>query len=219
MTISINHLTKHFKQGDNSVNVLNDLSLTIEKGEIIALLGKSGSGKSTLLSLLAGLEKPNEGTIEINQNDITKMNEGKLCDWRANNLGIVFQQFNLIPHLTALENVMLPLEITHQENIKTKAIDWLKLVGLDERANHFPSMLSGGEQQRIAIARALISGPSIVLADEPTGNLDNETGKKVVEILFKIIKEKKTTMIIVTHDEELASRADRLIRLQGGKCF
>jgi putative ABC transport system ATP-binding protein len=218
MKITISHLSKQFSQGENIVNVLNDLSLVIESGEIIALLGKSGSGKSTLLSLLAGLEKPDQGSIEIGANDIAKLSEAALCDWRAQNLGIVFQQFNLIPHLNALENVSLPLEINLKED-KEKALEWLSLVSLSERAKHYPSMLSGGEQQRVAIARAFVSGPSLILADEPTGNLDADTGKKIIEILFKIVKEMKTTMILVTHDEELALKADRIIRLQGGKCL
>lgn len=218
MKISLNHLSRHFKQGDNVVKVLNDLSLDIESGEIIALLGKSGSGKSTLLSLLAGLEKPDQGSIVVDETDIVQLSESALCDWRAQNLGIVFQQFNLIPHLSALENIRLPLEINHKDD-NQKALDWLHTVGLSDRANHYPSMLSGGEQQRVAIARALVSGPSLVLADEPTGNLDAETGKKIIDVLFTMVREMKTTMIVVTHDEELALKADRIIRLQGGKCL
>ena len=222
MKISIQNLKKNFIQGKNIIKVLDDVSLDIHSGEIIALLGKSGSGKSTLLSLLAGLERPDFGSIFFDQNDLTKLSEEALCEFRAKSLGIVFQQFNLIPHLTALENVLLPLEINGLDNDKDggkkKALDWLTLVGLEDRVNHFPSMLSGGEQQRVAIARALVFGPAILLADEPTGNLDSETGKKVIETLFNIVREKKTTMIIVTHDDELASKADRIVRLAGGKC-
>ncbi|MGZ3787154.1 MAG: ABC transporter ATP-binding protein [Bacteriovorax sp.] len=217
MKISAKNLVKNFSQGKNIIKVLDDFSLDIESGEIIALLGKSGSGKSTLLSLLAGLEKPDTGSIIFDQCDLTKLSEVALCDWRAKNLGIVFQQFNLVPHLTALENVLLPLEINGQDD-KKKALEWLSIVGLSDRVDHYPSMLSGGEQQRVAIARALAFGPPVLLADEPTGNLDSETGKKVIEILFRIVREKKTTMIIVTHDEELAAKADRIVRLIGGKC-
>ena len=217
MKISIQNLKKNFLQGKNIIKVLDDVTLEIHSGEIIALLGKSGSGKSTLLSLLAGLDKPDFGAIYFDQNNLTKLSEEALCEWRAKNLGIVFQQFNLIPHLTALENVLLPLEINGVED-KNKALEWLSLVGLDDRVDHFPSMLSGGEQQRVAIARALVFGPPLLLADEPTGNLDSETGKKVIETLVNIVREKKTTMIIVTHDEELALKADRIIRLIGGKC-
>jgi putative ABC transport system ATP-binding protein len=215
--ISIQNLKKHFTQGKNTISVLDGLSLEIGSGEIIALLGKSGSGKSTLLSHLAGLERPDAGSIIFDQTDVTKLSEENLCDWRAHSLGIVFQQFNLIPHLTALENIFLPLEI-NGKNDNNKALDWLSMVGLSDRAEHMPSMLSGGEQQRVAIARALVFSPPVLLADEPTGNLDQETGKEVIKILFNIVREKKTTMIIVTHDEELASKADRIVRLAGGKC-
>jgi putative ABC transport system ATP-binding protein len=215
--ISIKNLKKNFVQGKNIISVLDDLNLEINSGEIIALLGKSGSGKSTLLSLLAGLERPDAGSVFFDQTDVTKLSEANLCDWRAHSLGIVFQQFNLIPHLTALENIFLPLEINGQ-NDKKKALDWLSMVGLSGRAEHLPSMLSGGEQQRVAIARALVFSPPVLLADEPTGNLDQETGKEVIKTLFNIVRENKTTMIIVTHDEELASKADRIVRLAGGKC-
>lgn len=218
MKISVRNLRKNFVQGKNIIKVLDDVSLEINSGEIIALLGKSGSGKSTLLSLLAGLEKPDMGAVFFDQSDLTKLSEEELCTFRAKSLGIVFQQFNLIPHLTALENVLLPLEI-NGVNDQSKALDWLSLVGLLDRVNHYPSMLSGGEQQRVAIARALVSDPPILLADEPTGNLDNETGKKVIETLFNIVREKKITMIIVTHDDELALKADRIVRLTGGKCY
>jgi len=217
MNISIQNLRKTFIQGKKIITVLDDLFLEILSGEVIALLGKSGSGKSTLLSLLAGLEKPELGTILYDDIDLTKLSEEDLCDWRASHLGIVFQQFNLIPHLTAMENVLLPLEINGIHS-NEQAMEWLKKVGLEERGNHLPAMLSGGEQQRVAIARALVSNPPLLLADEPTGNLDNETGKSIIEVLFKIIREKKMTMIIVTHDEELAMKADRIIRLSGGKC-
>ena len=217
MKISIQNLSKSFVQGKNIIKVLDDVSLQINSGEIIALLGKSGSGKSTLLSMLAGLEKPDNGAIIYDQKDLTKLSEDELCLFRAKNLGIVFQQFNLIPHLTALENILLPLEI-NGVNDKSRAIEWLSIVGLEERAHHLPSMLSGGEQQRVAIARALVFGPPILLADEPTGNLDSETGKKVIEILFNIVREKKITMILVTHDDDLALKADRILRIKGGKC-
>jgi len=217
MKISIKKIKKNFMQGRNIIKVLDDLSLEINSGEIIALLGKSGSGKSTLLSLLAGLDKPDQGSIFFDEKDLTKLSEDALCEWRAKNLGIVFQQFNLLPHLTALENVLLPLEINGQED-KSKALNWLKAVGLGDRIDHFPSMLSGGEQQRVAIARALVFEPPFLLADEPTGNLDSETGKKVIDILINIVREMKTTMIIVTHDEELAMKADRTVQLMDGKC-
>ncbi len=218
MKIEVKNVDKHFIQGKNTIQVLKNINLDIKSGETIALLGKSGSGKTTMLSLLAGLDRPDAGKISIEDIDISKLSEEKLCDYRAQKLGIVFQQFHLIPHLTALENVLLSFEINGSNDTKT-AMDWLEMVGLKDRSNHYPSMLSGGEQQRVAIARALAFGPPLLLADEPTGNLDAETGKSVIDILFKIVREKKTTMILVTHDEELASRADRIVRLVGGQCL
>lgn len=218
MKISIKNISKHFQQGKNTIQVLSDVSLEVKSGEIIALLGKSGSGKTTMLSLLAGLDKPDQGAILIDDLDLTTLSEEALCDFRAKKLGIVFQQFHLIPHLTALENVYLSFEINGSED-KDAALKWLAMVGLQDRANHYPSMLSGGEQQRVAIARALAFGPPLLLADEPTGNLDIETGKYVIELLFKMVREKKTTMILVTHDDELAAKADRIVRLVGGKCL
>lgn len=217
MKISIQNIKKKYLQGKNTIHVLDGVNLSIESGEIIALLGKSGSGKTTMLSMLAGLEKPDSGQILIEQTELTQLSEENLCDWRSRNLGIIFQQFHLIPHLTALENVLLPLEIIGQKNTEL-AHEWLAMVGLTERKNHFPAMLSGGEQQRVAIARAMVAGPKMILADEPTGNLDTETGKSIIDILFQIVREKKTTMILVTHDEELAQKADRIVRLSGGKC-
>lgn len=217
MRISIKNIGKKFLQGKKNITVLENVSLEIQSGEVIALLGKSGSGKTTLLSIIAGLEKPDSGSIEINGSLITELPEEDVCDWRAKNLGIVFQQFHLIPHLTALENIMLSLEISGKADLDL-AKSWLARVGLQDRADHFPSMLSGGEQQRVAIARALVSGPPILLADEPTGNLDLETGKQVIDSLFKMVRENKTTMILVTHDDELAQYADRIVRLIGGKC-
>jgi putative ABC transport system ATP-binding protein len=217
MKVVVKNVNKHFQQGKNTIKVLNDVNLEIESGEIIALLGKSGSGKTTMLSLLAGLDRPDHGSISVDGQDLTKLSEEALCDFRAKTLGIVFQQFHLIPHLTAFENVLLSFEINGSED-KESAMKWLEMVGLKERANHYPSMLSGGEQQRVAMARALAFGPPLLLADEPTGNLDVETGKNIIDILFKMVREKKTTMILVTHDDELAAKADRIVRLIGGQC-
>lgn len=217
MKIEIVNVSKHFQQGKNVIKVLNDINLEIKTGEIIALLGKSGSGKTTMLSLLAGLDRPDHGNILVDGQELTKLSEEALCEYRAQKLGIVFQQFHLIPHLTALENVLLSFEINGNED-RESALKWLEMVGLKERADHYPAMLSGGEQQRVAIARALSFGPPLLLADEPTGNLDVETGKSIIEILFKMVREKKITMILVTHDPELAAKADRIVRLIGGQC-
>ncbi|RPJ74579.1 MAG: ABC transporter ATP-binding protein, partial [Alphaproteobacteria bacterium] len=199
MNITINDLKKNYTQGKNKIDVLNGISLEIGSGEIVALLGKSGSGKTTMLSLLAGLEKPDNGSILIGGMDITKLSEGDLCDWRAKNLGIIFQQFHLIPHLTALENILLPLEINGIED-KPLALEWLSLVGLSDRSNHYLSMLSGGEQQRVAIARALAFKPAILLADEPTGNLDSQNKQEIIKLLANLNLTQGTTIIMVTHD-------------------
>lgn len=218
MKITLKNITKSFFQAKEEINVLNDISLEIESGEIVALLGKSGSGKTTLLSLLAGLERPDQGSIHFDNLEINSLGEESLCDFRAKNLGIIFQQFHLIPHLSALENVLLSFEINGLDG-RESAFLWLEKVGLKNRTNHFPSMLSGGEEQRVAMARALALERPVLLADEPTGNLDIETGKIIIDLLFKIVKEKKITMIFVTHDEELAKKADRIIKLSGGKCL
>ncbi len=222
MKIKISNLSKSFYQNKTKLQILKNINVEINEGEIVALLGKSGSGKSTLLALMAGLDRPDSGSIEIDDNHIEKMNDTQLTDWRAQNIGIVFQQFHLVSHLTALENVCLSLEVKYNNNIKVnmeKASAWLKSVGLEKREKNFPSMLSGGEQQRVAIARALAHNPRLVLADEPSGNLDIETGKAVMNKLFEIIRLNKMTLILVTHDEELAKRADRIINLENGECI
>lgn len=217
MNIELVNVSKNFHQGKTSIQVLNELNLTIKSSEVVALLGKSGSGKTTLLSLIAGLEKTQSGVVKIDGLNLSSLSEDELCKFRAKKCGIIFQQFHLVPHLTAIENVLLPLEINHMGD-KVVAMSWLQKVGLAERANHFPNMLSGGEQQRVAIARALAFNPELILADEPTGNLDAQTGEQIIELLFKMVREKKTTMIFVTHDEELAAKADKIIYLKDGKC-
>jgi putative ABC transport system ATP-binding protein len=217
MKIEIKNLSKEYFEKNHKIAILNDVSITFKESEIVAILGKSGSGKTTLLSMLAGIERPTSGSININGVEITDLSEDELCEWRGKNIGIVFQQFFLVGHLTALENVNLGMEISHNSNLD-KAKEWLSLVQLSDRLNHFPMMLSGGEQQRVAIARALASNPSVILADEPSGNLDSETGNIVMDLMFKIVREKKLSLILVTHDEELARRADRVVRLSQGRC-
>lgn len=220
MKITISQLKKSYLEPERELVILSDVNFEIKSGEVVALLGKSGSGKTTMLSMLSGLEKPTSGEIRINDVDITKLNEQELCQWRANSLGIIFQQFHLVPHLTAFENVMLPLEIMNTELSKAdEALKWLSNVGLTERAGHYTNKLSGGEQQRVAIARALAKNPHLILADEPTGNLDNETGQIVIKLLFDMVRKNNLTMILVTHDEDLAKMCDRTMRLAGGKCF
>lgn len=217
MILNISDLKKSYRQGSNELEVLKNVELKIDGPKKVAIIGKSGSGKSTLLSLVAGLDRPTSGTILLQEKDITKMGEDELALYRASHMSIVFQQFHLMSTLTALENVMLPLEILKKENPLEKATALLEKVGLSHRLNHFPKQLSGGENQRVAIARALASGPSLLLADEPSGNLDSETGKKVMSLLFELSESEKTTLLLVTHDEDLASLCDETYRLQDGQ--
>lgn len=215
--MTISGVRKSYGTGEAKVEVLKGLDFTIEKGEQVALTGKSGSGKSTLLSLLAGLDSPDSGTISLEGNNISEMSEKDLTSYRARNIGIVFQQFHLVSTLTALENVLLPLEILKAEGARARAESLLASVGLSHRMDHLPSQLSGGESQRVAIARALSTNPSILFADEPSGNLDEETGEKVMGLLFDLVKKSGTTLVLVTHDPELAHSCQRIIHLEHGK--
>jgi putative ABC transport system ATP-binding protein len=214
MILSLEHIHKAYEQGDRKVQVLKDLNFAVNEAKSIAILGKSGSGKSTFLSLVAGLDKPQQGAIKIDNTDIVPMGEDELALFRAKKLGIIFQQFHLMSTLTALENVMLPLEILQQENVQEQAREVLNKVGLDHRLDHFPSELSGGECQRVAIARALVTRPKLLLADEPSGNLDSDTGEVVMELLFNLVKDYQTTMLLVTHDKELAQKCDSMFTLK-----
>lgn len=209
-------IRKSFGEGKGKLEVLRGIDFSITSGETVALVGKSGSGKSTLLSLLAGLESPDEGSITINDKIITTLSEKDLTSFRAQNIGIVFQQFHLISTLTALENVLLPMELLKKANAREEAMRLLGAVGLLERQEHLPSELSGGESQRVAIARALGPKPKLLFADEPSGNLDEETGEKVMDLLFNLVEETGTTLVLVTHDPELASRCSRTIHLEHG---
>ena len=214
--MNIVNVKKSYGQGSSRVEVLKGINLKIESGETLALVGKSGSGKSTLLSLMAGLDQVDSGEIWIQEKCINKLSEKDLTFFRAQNIGIVFQQFHLVSTLTALENVLLPLNILKNPNaleIATKLIDQ---VGLSHRSHHLPSELSGGESQRVAIARALATSPAILFADEPSGNLDEETGVKVMDLLFEMVKQTKTTLILVTHDRDLAKKCSRIILLEHG---
>ncbi len=214
--LEIKNLTKTYRQGSSDIKVLTDLNLSVSRGESVAILGQSGSGKSTLLSLIAGLDRPSSGTIFMNDKEINQLSEKQLSEFRSHNLGIVFQQFHLMSNLTALENISLPLEIFKDPDAKTKALQVLQLVGLEQRKNHFPSELSGGEKQRVAIARAFVVRPKILLADEPSGNLDKDTGDNIMNLIFEACKEHQTTFILVTHNEELASNCDRTLTLKQG---
>ena len=217
MTIKIEKLYKHYKQKDQIIQILSGVDLEIKTGEIVALLGKSGSGKSTLLSLIAGLDLPDSGKVLIDDTDLFKLSDEERARFRGKNIGIVFQQFHLVNHLNAFENISLSLEINNKKD-NSLVLEWLEEMGLTERAHHLPSTLSGGEQQRVAIARALIFNPKLILADEPTGNLDNETAKQITKLLFDSVRKLKTTMVLVTHDRELAELADRIVTLKDGRC-
>ena len=204
-------------QGAARVHILKDINLAIGRGEAIGLVGPSGSGKSTLLMVLAGLERTDTGSIVVAGEDLTKLDEDSLARFRGRNVGIVFQSFHLIPTMTALENVAVPLELAGVPDAHERAAKELAGVGLKERLSHYPAQLSGGEQQRVALARALAPNPAILVADEPTGNLDDKTGSQVVELLFKGHVERGMTLILVTHDPSLARRCARVVRLRSGR--
>jgi len=214
--LKVHQACKSFQQGNHKVKVLEHLDLEVIQGEKVAILGPSGCGKSTLLSLLAGLDNPDSGTVEIDGTDLAKINEDQLSQTRSEKLGIVFQQYHLMRNLTAVENVGLPLEILETTDFSDRARTALKEVGLDHRATHFPSEMSGGECQRVAIARALVTRPALILADEPSGNLDQKTGDEVMDILFNLCREHTTSLVLVTHNRELANRCDRSLLLNEG---
>ncbi len=209
------HLTYPTESG--SVAVLSDASLTVPPGESLAITGPSGSGKTSLLLLLSGLERPNQGEILVGSQRLGDMDSNALADWRSEHLGIIFQSFHLLPGLSALGNVSLPLEIAGQANARERATTMLEAVGLSHRLQHYPSQLSGGEQQRVAIARALVHQPSLLLGDEPTGNLDQQTGEKVLSLLFDLHRQSKSTLILVTHDERVAERCQHRVRMDAGR--
>ena len=210
---------KIYKMGEVEVNALRGVSLTINQGEFVAITGSSGSGKSTMMNLVGCLDLPTKGIIYLENKDISEMSESDLAQIRAKKIGFIFQQFNLIPTLSALENVMLPLEFqdTPSDMARKKAIEILNLVGLGDRIDHLPSQLSGGQQQRVAIARSLANNPDVVLADEPTGNLDSVSGANVLDLLENLWKKERKTIIMVTHDVKLASHAKRMIQLKDGQ--
>ena len=203
--------------GDGTLTILHPLDLTIPGGRVVAITGPSGSGKSTLLGLLAGLDSPSEGSVTIDGVNITTLDEDALARLRGKRIGFVFQFFHLLPSLTAFENVLVPMEIAGEKGAARRADALLGEVGLAERRHHYPSQLSGGEQQRVAIARALANNPPLLLADEPTGNLDSQTGRQVIELLLEVHRSRSTTIVLVTHDPELAALADLTIALRDGR--
>ncbi len=214
--LTASQLTKTYPSGGQPLTVLRDVSFIIVSGETCAILGPSGSGKTTLLALSAGLDSPSSGSVTLNGHRLEQLDEDARARVRNESVGFVFQNFQLIPTLTALENVMVPLELRGERNIRGFAVELLGRVGLGERLGHYPAQLSGGEQQRVALARAFINRPQILFADEPTGNLDAETSHRIVELLFDLNTSLGTTLVLVTHDLELAQRTRRVIRLRGG---
>jgi len=208
---------KTVKSGDSDLVILRDIDLEITRGEAVAVVGASGSGKSTLLALLAGLDSPSTGTVELDGTDLFMLDEDARSEMRGRTVGFVFQSFQLLPALTALENVMLPLELAGRADAANSSREMLERVGLGERLHHYPKHLSGGEQQRVALARAFVVRPTLLLADEPTGSLDAEAGADIIDLLFQMNREYGTTLVMVTHDEGLARRCKRIVRLAGGK--
>lgn len=215
--ISVENLSKVVTTGDKSLTILSSVSLQIKPAESVAIIGASGSGKSTLLGLLAGLDTPSAGRILIHGQDITQLDEDQRAQLRAEAISFVFQSFHLLPGLTALENVLLPLELAASPDASAQAEHWLQQVGLGERLQHYPAQLSGGEQQRVAVARAFATRPQILFADEPTGNLDADTGRQIADLIFELNASLGTTLVLVTHDPELAARCQRSLHLQSGQ--
>lgn len=215
--LNVNNLEKSYSSGSKQLKVLQDISFNVEERETFAIVGPSGSGKTTLLGLCAGLDRPDSGEISLCGTNINSLNEDERAVLRNQKVGFVFQDFQLLQTLTALENVSVPLELQGDKHASEAARDLLEKVGLGDRLHHYPSQLSGGEQQRVAVARAFSNRPDILFADEPTGNLDADTGEKVEQLLFDLNKELGTTLVIVTHDIELAQKTQKILRLKGGK--
>lgn len=215
--LKADRLTRVYPSGLRMLTVLDHVNFEIEKGSSCAIVGPSGSGKTTLLGLCAGLDRASSGSVVLNGIVLDNLNEDERARVRNMNVGFIFQTFNLLPTLTALENVMIPLELRNDKNARRVALSLLEKVGLGDRHNHYPAQLSGGEQQRVSIARAFSNSPHILFADEPTGNLDQETGATIEKLIFDLNRESGTTLILVTHDMELASKTERIIRMRGGK--
>ena len=215
--LEANGLSKTYGDGSNALTVLDDVSFAIAAGTTCSIVGPSGSGKTTLLGLCAGLDCASTGTVSLGGINLRGLTEDQRAELRSEKVGFVFQSFQLIPTLSALENAMVPLELRQEKNVRPRAVDLLERVGLGDRLHHYPAQLSGGEQQRVALARAFINRPTILFADEPTGNLDDDTSNRVQDLLFALNEEAATTLILVTHDLELAQLTQRIIRLQGGR--
>jgi putative ABC transport system ATP-binding protein len=215
-TLEVKGLNKTYKSGDGLLSVLHNINFTINEGDTFSIVGPSGSGKTTLLGLCAGLDRSSSGSVILNGITLDKLDEDKRAEVRNKYVGFIFQNFQLIPTLTALENVMVPLELRGEKNIRKQSMELLERVGLSARHHHYPTQLSGGEQQRISLARAFSNKPKILFADEPTGNLDAETSDKMVDLLFTLNKEEGTTLVLVTHNMEIAEKTKRIVRIKGG---
>ena len=215
--IRISGLNKSLHGGGHQVDIINGIDLTVPDGQFIVVTGPSGSGKTTLLSLMAGLDAPTSGTILIDDQDITKLNEDELAELRGERFGFIFQNFHLIPTLTALENVVLSAELGGTSNSHKKSVDLLGVVGLAERMHHYPAQLSGGEQQRLCLARAFVNEPDIVLADEPTGNLDSKNSNRVLDLMMELHQTRKATVVLVTHEPDIAGKSQRILTMADGK--
>ncbi|HSI77119.1 MAG TPA: ABC transporter ATP-binding protein [Lunatimonas sp.] len=215
--LSVQNLTKTYQSGNRKLTVLENVSFEVAYGDTLAIVGPSGSGKTTLLGLCAGLDVSSGGSVSLNGQAMDNLTEDQRAKLRNDSVGFIFQNFQLLPTLTALENVMVPLELKKRKDARSKAMELLEKVGLGDRVTHYPSQLSGGEQQRVSIARAFANEPKILFADEPTGNLDTETGEMIENLIFQLNEEEGTTLILVTHDPELAQRTNNIIHIKGGK--
>jgi putative ABC transport system ATP-binding protein len=215
--LNISNLSKTYQSAGRMLTVLDNINFSVALGSTNAIVGPSGSGKTTLLGLCAGLDSSTSGIVELNNINLGKLNEDERAQVRNQYIGFIFQNFQLLPTLTALENVMVPLELRGEKNIKARSMELLDKVGLSDRGHHYPAQLSGGEQQRVSLARAFSNAPQILFADEPTGNLDAETSEKVVKLIFDLNREAGTTLVLVTHDLELAAKTQRILRIKGGK--
>ncbi len=215
--IELHDVHLHLASAGGEVNILRGLDLSVSRGETIGVVGPSGSGKSTMMMIIGGLERPSSGTVRVAGRDLSGLSEDALALFRRDNVGIVFQAFHLVPTMTALENVAIPLELAGRRDAFARAEAGLAAVGLADRQQHYPSQLSGGEQQRVALARAFVTEPDLLLADEPTGNLDGETGAKVIEVLFELQRRHGTTLVLITHDNAIAQSCDRIVRIASGR--
>ena len=215
--IAVEHVTRAVTDSTGTLTILHDIDFALAQRQSTAIVGASGSGKSTLLAIIAGLDHPSSGTVRLDGIDLFALSEDERAGLRARKLGFVFQSFQLLGHLSALENVMLPLELMGKSDARQRAAEMLRRVGLDERLNHYPRTLSGGEQQRVALARAFVVEPAVLLADEPTGSLDHATGEKVMALMFEMNRESGTTLVLVTHDRSIAERCDRQLHIEAGR--